>query len=145
MCIRDSNHTIDGSYLSGDKVLINDGTGHFATIVHQQINETGDFFITQTHSLNAKGELKWTAIKPDGSATVDVITRSLNMKLSTGPNGIDPAKYGAPGFNEFYYLLHNEDVRNAVSVGALGSGLEHYLRSGREEGRVPYASKMKAN
>ena len=139
------NSEIDAAYVSGSRVLINDGTGHFATIVHQQINETGEYLRSHVPSLNNKGELKWTVIKPDGSATVDVITRSLNMKLSTGPNGIDPAKYGAPGFNEFYYLLHNEDVRNAVSGGALGSGLEHYLRSGRDEGRVPHAIKMKAN
>ena len=87
------NSEIDAAYVSGSRVLINDGTGHFATIVHQQINETGEYLRSHVPSLNNKGELKWTVIKPDGSATVDVITRSLNMKLSTGPNGIDPAKY----------------------------------------------------
>ena len=61
------------------------------------------------------------------------------MELSTGPNGIDPAKYGAPGFNEFYYLLHNEDVANAVSNGSYVSGLAHYLAYGRAEGRASNA------
>ncbi len=39
------------------------------------------------------------------------------------------------GFGEREYLLCNPDVRRAVNRGQFGSGLEHYQRHGRREGR----------
>jgi len=130
---------IHGSILSGSRVLVNDGTGNFVTVIHQQINDSGDFLPSFVPSLNSRNELRWTVFNPNSTSQVEVRTRQLNMALSTGPNGIDSAKYGAPGFNEFYYLLHNEDVANAVSNGSYVSGLAHYLAYGRAEGRASNA------
>ena len=62
---------------------------------------------------------------------VEVVTVKLNKKLSTGPNGIDPALKGEAGFNEFYYLLHNPEAREAVKSGAYENGLEHYIDIGK--------------
>ncbi len=134
------NSSLDKSILSGSRVLINDGTGNFLTIMHQQINNTGDFLPSHIPSISEKGSLKWTSVNPNGTEQVEVITRYLNIHLSTGPNGIDPAKYGAHGFNEFYYLLHNSDVAAAVSDGTYLSGLHHYLLVGKEENRAVNAS-----
>jgi len=130
---------IHGSILSGSRVLVNDGTGNLVTVIHQQINDSGDFLPSFVPSLNSRNELRWTVFNPNSTSQVEVRTRQLNMALSTGPNGIDSAKYGAPGFNEFYYLLHNEDVANAVSNGSYVSGLAHYLAYGRAEGRASNA------
>jgi hypothetical protein len=60
-------------------------------------------------------------------------------KLSTGPALTDPAARGAPGFNEFYYLRNNKDAAAAVRVGQYNSGLDHYLKVGRAEGRPGHA------
>jgi hypothetical protein len=38
-------------------------------------------------------------------------------------------------FSEAHYLAYNPDVASAVSAHVFKSGLEHYLRSGRTEGR----------
>jgi SAM-dependent methyltransferase len=43
----------------------------------------------------------------------------------------------AAGFNEAWYLARYPDVAEAVRRGDLGSGLEHYLACGRQEGRFP--------
>ena len=53
------------------------------------------------------------------------------MLFPTGPNGTNPDTLGVPGFNEFYYLLHNEEARAAVKSGEFESGLEHYLARGQ--------------
>ena len=68
------------------------------------------------------------------NGNVDVVTIKLNRKLSTGPNGIDPAVKGEPDFNEFYYLLHNEEAREAIKNGAYENGLEHYINVGKSLG-----------
>ena len=65
---------------------------------------------------------------------VDVVTIKLNRKLSTGPNGIDPAVKGEPDFNEFYYLLHNQEAREAINNGSHENGLEHYIDIGKDLG-----------
>jgi MoaA/NifB/PqqE/SkfB family radical SAM enzyme len=41
----------------------------------------------------------------------------------------------AAKFDEQWYLERHEDVRRAVDNGALSSGLEHFVRHGRTEGR----------
>ena len=40
-------------------------------------------------------------------------------------------------FDETWYLERHPDVASAVKAGALSSGLQHYLRHGRSEGRLP--------
>jgi len=52
---------------------------------------------------------------------------------------------GAPGFNEFFYLLNNPGVADAVENGSFSSGLEHYLRHGKSEGRSSHANEVALN
>lgn len=44
-----------------------------------------------------------------------------------------------PGFDEARYLDAYADVREALAAGQIGSGLEHFRRWGRAEGRLPNA------
>ena len=48
-----------------------------------------------------------------------------------------PKETQAAGFDEELYLRLNPDVRQAVAAGKFRSGLDHYERYGRAEGR-PY-------
>ncbi len=43
------------------------------------------------------------------------------------------------GFDEAWYLAQYPDVAEAVRRGDIASGLEHFLASGRREGRFPSA------
>jgi hypothetical protein len=61
---------------------------------------------------------------------LDII--DIENDFSTGPNGIDPAKYGVPEFNEFYYILNNSVVKEALIAGEYSSGLDHYLAVGKD-------------
>jgi hypothetical protein len=138
------NSTVNTAYLSGSRVLLNDGEGHFVVVIHQQVNNEGLYLQSHIPSLDLSGELKWTVVNAGYSGNnpgskLEIITRKLNLALSTGPNGIDPRIYGAAGFNEFYYLRNNGDVRQAIKDGMYISGLHHYLASGKAEGRKPNA------
>jgi predicted phage tail protein len=62
-----------------------------------------------------------------------------NGALGTGPNFVDPATLGVPGFNEFFYLRHYPDAASAVQAGQYTSGLAHYLAVGRARGYLPSA------
>jgi hypothetical protein len=125
--------------MASSRLLINDGTGHFVTTIHQQINDRDGFKPSFIPSLDAPGRLRWTVIDANGTPSVDVITRSLDVSLSTGPNMTNPRAWGAPGFNEFYYLLKYPDVRAAIEAGTYETGLAHYLEVGRAEGREAHA------
>jgi hypothetical protein len=118
---------------AGSKVLLNDGEGHFVTVAHQYITKPFSHQASHIPSLTNSNLLKWTSISVEdqnpNQATVEVV--SLNSVISTGPNGINPDTLGVPGFNEFYYLLHNEEARTAVKSGEFESGLEHYLARGQ--------------
>lgn len=46
---------------------------------------------------------------------------------------------GEINFDEEWYLLAYPDVARAVAAGEVGSGLQHYLAHGRQEGRKPRA------
>src|SRR5262249_56656113 len=59
--------------------------------------------------------------------------------IGTGPNFVDPAPLGAPGFNEFYYLRHYPDAAAAVQAGQYPTGLAHYLAVGKAKGYPPHA------
>jgi hypothetical protein len=127
---------------TGSKVLVNDGTGHFVTVIHQQINEIPEFLPSFIPSLNSDNKLRWTMIdhinataNGGGGSLIPITTRILNMALSTGPNMTDPSIRGAAGFNEFYYLLQNPDVVTAIQNGEYETGLDHYLAIGQGEGR----------
>lgn len=67
-----------------------------------------------------------------------------NGALRTGPNFVDPATLGVPGFNEFFYLRHYPDAASAVQAGQYSSGLAHYLAVGRARGYLPSAASVNA-
>ena len=148
--------TIDGRYLNNSELLINDGTGHFVSIARHQLNHDqskprpgAQFYdISGIPWMSSTGYLNWTIIRaqryPDDlDNKVEVFTNKLNMKLSTGPNGIDPEEYGADNYNEFYYLRHNPDVLDMINSGIYRNGLEHFISVGQAEGRVSHVlSKM---
>jgi len=119
---------------AGSKVLLNDGDGHFITVAHQNISKPFSYQASHIPSVSDSGLLRWTSInsRADGEpnkVAVEVVT--LQRPISTGPNGIDPADFGVPDFNEFYYLLHNEEARKAVADEKYSSGLEHYIAIGQ--------------
>lgn len=129
---------IDDSLKRGGRILLNDGAGHFVTIIHQQISEEDDFYPSYVPSLDEQRKLRWTVMDANGTDNINILTRQLEMTISTGPNGIDPAAWGEPDFNEFYYLLHNEGARKAVAQGDYNNGLEHYLFEGKSQGLVTH-------
>jgi hypothetical protein len=54
--------------------------------------------------------------------------------LTTGQRrGLSPHA----GFNERFYLAYYTDVRDAIRAGWLKSGFEHFVLTGRKEGRLP--------
>lgn len=123
----------------GSKMLINDGLGNFVVTAFQQIDipteakETGPYIFSKSD----EGIIKWFHIYPrceDGlpgkCLNLDII--DIENDFSTGPNGVDPAKYGVPEFNEFYYILHNSVVKEALITGEYSSGLDHYLAVGKD-------------
>ena len=123
----------------GSRMLINDGLGNFVVTAYQQIDiptedkETGAYIFSKS----TQGIMKWFHIYPrceDGlpgkCLNLDII--DIKNDFSTGPNGIDPAKYGVPEFNEFYYILNNSIVKEALIAGEYSSGLDHYLAVGKD-------------
>ena len=129
------------NHFRGERILINDGTGHFAVVVREQVNidsvTTGNELSTTTHVpwLSPSGLLRWTLFHTEPlTDVVEVHTRLLRRRLSTGPNGMDPAEFNEPDFNEFYYLLHNPDVRNEIESGSYVNGLDHYIKKGKSQG-----------
>ena len=152
--------TIPEDYLCNGKVLVNDGTGHFIAIIEtNQINQIA--FLNENHprsvpwpgfspilGMTKDKELFWSYINHDYdvvdgeaaySGNVDVVSVKLSNKLSTGPNGIDPALRGEPEFNEFYYLLNNPEALESVENGTHENGLEHYIDIGKAAGYKPNA------
>ena len=84
--------------------------------------------------MTESGLLRWTSINSRTDVTpntvaVEVVT--VERALSTGPNGVNPSDFGVPWFNEFYYLLHNEQARKSVIDNEYNSGLDHYLSIGQ--------------
>ena len=120
--------------LYNSRVLINDGTGHFVTVVHQQVCYLSGYIHSLIPSLNIQNQLRWSLIDTRGTPNVRVFTRKLDMALSTGPNMTDPALSGAPGFNEFYYLLHNPDVVTQSKMKHMRPASSIICRSARQKG-----------
>lgn len=152
---------IPEDYWCNGRLAINDGTGHFIVIVEtNQLNQLD--FLRENYprwapfppfspklGMTSENELFWHHIRHDYddggdgftdgedvtyTGDVDVVTVKLENKLSTGPNGIDPSLRGEPGYNEFYYLLHNDDARESVIAGEYENGLEHFIAVGKDLG-----------
>ncbi|MRD55324.1 hypothetical protein GH816_02045 [Betaproteobacteria bacterium LSUCC0115] len=60
-------------------------------------------------------------------------------EIFSGPNGINPALHGVPGFSEIYYLSTNTHVQDEIDSGAFGSGLDHYIHVGMQQGLKAFA------
>jgi hypothetical protein len=53
-------------------------------------------------------------------------------------SGFLEGRFGSPPpLDETFYTSYYKDVGQAVSRGEIASGLEHYLRAGASEGRLP--------
>ena len=134
-----NSEDFENAYWKGQRVLINDGTGHFSVVAREQVS-VPELWKTYTTSslpwLSKNGILRWTLFRIEGDTgnTVDIHTQALKHRLSTGPNGIDPAEFNEPDFNEFYYLLHNSAVREEIHLGNYVNGLDHYLKKGKAQG-----------
>lgn len=150
---RGQNVSVNGSAKINFSILLNDGVGNFNEIPN---SEFADIVYFQD-PIGAGVEPMWTDINNDGiidfivASTTDDGT-SLKMSFSvfqgttaysTGPNGINPATLGAPGFNEYFYLNSNPDIAALVAQGKFANGLAHFLQSGKAEGRLGFAPPAK--
>lgn len=135
----------DNGLGGGSRVLINDGTGHFVVVAHHLIHQNKTFGATFVPSISAYDDkLRFTRMDslPSGgsSRSITVEEVEFSYSYSTGPNGRDPAAWGEPDFNEFFYLLHNPTARDAISAGTYQTGLEHYIEEGKEAGLKSHAN-----
>ena len=135
----------------GTTLFLNDGTGFF------QVVDGAQFIGATTTPPNGNrwglGSFVPTVISP--GRTEGIVYQSVggcgtpggcpatglnffkvvaNGSLGTGPNFVDPATLGVPGFNEFYYLRHHSDAADAVRSGQYATGLAHYLAVGKRAG-----------
>jgi len=72
-------------------------------------------------------------------STSSFIHYELKKEIYTGPDFINTADQGIPGFNEKYYLNENSSAKEAVDAGTYVTGLEHYLAEGKEAGLKTFA------
>lgn len=59
--------------------------------------------------------------------------------LGTGPDFLNSAESGAPGFDEHFYLKSYPEIKALISSGEYKTGLEHYLTVGKSQGRFAFA------
>jgi hypothetical protein len=126
-----------GSYASGFGIFINDGMGRFGSL------SLGDSSFKQSTNFpifSTKQDGSWDSlIGVYGISTPNPNTMTVTQWLSdttlfSGPNWINPALKGVPGFSELYYLNTYADAANAVSNGTYASGLDFYLSIGKNRG-----------
>ena len=125
-----------GAYaLSNTALYINDGAGHFIRAATDQ-------------TLFNEFQNRQIAVVPLADGSYDIVTfdsaynstpqftASLYQGIQnyTGPNGINPALRGAPGFNEAFYLDTYSDAASAVLSGSYATALDFYLAIGRVRG-----------
>jgi len=126
----------------GNNILLNDGTGHFLQTAFGffskpgSVWESGLTYPGKWHSfLNSENKLTFVRLDksweghPLGEDIVYAQYAVFEEELYTGPKFVNPADYGAPGFNEFYVLRNNPDVQEMVKDGTYGSALEWYLET----------------
>ena len=129
------------NFNEGNTILVNDGTGHFLQIMFAPFSQKGTFkedghfypnkWYPIIHSDGSLGYVNldngWTNY-PNGE--YDLFNYAhFDQTLYTGPKFVNPAEYGAAGFNEFYVLRNNPDVQEMVKDGTYGSALEWYLET----------------
>ena len=158
-----ASEQVDGTWSSkpqtwATRILINTGTGKF---VQAMWNEFREFTLAQRALANDTNLSRFDNVYarydlPDGR--FGLITRQMGyaasnfsqprtalfdyratVKLSTGPNGTNPALVGEPGFSEYFYLTQYPEVAAAVTAGQYASGLAHYRAVGKSEGKEAFA------
>lgn len=140
----------------GTSLFLNDGTGAFQIVDGAQfIGATttppngnrwglGSFVPTVINPGRTEGIVYQTVGgcgAPGGCPAVGLNLYKVvaNGALGTGPNFVDPATLGVPGFNEHFYLRRYPDAAAAVQSGRYASGLTHYLAVGKNNGYLPSA------
>lgn len=145
---------------AANRVLINAGNGHFVEVMRQEFHELlllqptlfqdPDSFLVLFDAVVApymtedgrfgfvaySNRLRPGSFEDQGNAFFDFRVRE---PLSTGPGGSDPARLGAPGFSEAFYLTEYPEVAAAVEAGEFANGLAHYLAAGRAAGFHAFA------
>jgi uncharacterized protein (TIGR03437 family) len=140
----------------GTTVFLNDGTGAFQVVDGAQLLPAvtmpsngqrwnlGSFIPTVVTAQRTEGIVYESVggCAQGGYCTatgLNLYKVVANGAIGTGPNFVDPASLGVPGFNEFYYLRHYADAAAAVKAGQYPNGLAHYLAVGKAEGYPPHA------
>ncbi len=140
----------------GTTVFLNDGTGAFQVVDGAQLLAAVTTTPSNGHqwSLGAfiptvvnRQRIEGIVFESVGGCGVEYCPATglnlykvvANGAIGTGPNFVDPASLGAPGFNEFYYLRHYPDAAAAVQAGQYPTGLAHYLAVGKVKGYLPHA------
>lgn len=123
---------------------INDGDGYFHAVPF-------DLFPQSTHDLSERGEFFAKPFDVNGDDLPDLVAsygwdKELQVhawealrRWSTGPEGVETAESGAPGFNEQWYLRNNRDAAVAVQKGEYATGLDHFLAEGKSAGLKTFA------
>lgn len=129
------------------RIFLNDGTGQFTRFNQRLLPQGTDGFWDRATPIDANGDgIMDLLVSPNGfDSSRDLWSVSSeylylgNRQIYSGPKYSNPALKGAPGFNESYYLHMNPDVKRLVNGGTFGSGLDHFLQIGRDEGRLAFA------
>jgi hypothetical protein len=139
---------------SGTTFFLNDGTGRFqpvdsskllavtTTPSNGEVWNLGSFVPTLVTAQRIEGVVSEFVQSCGGCFNVYKV--AANGSISTGPNFVDPARFGVASFNEIYYLNQHPDVAAAVERGEYRSGLDHYLVEGRANGYAIHAPNARA-
>lgn len=140
----------------GTTLFLNDGTGAFQVVDGVQLLAAvtttppngqqwnlGAFVPTVVNAQHMEGivyeSVGGCAVEFCPATGLNLYRVVANGAIGTGPNFVDPASQGVPGFNEFYYLRHYPDAATAVQAGQYPTGLAHYLAVGKAKGYLPHA------
>ncbi len=133
----------------GTTFFLNDGTGAFqvvdgASVLPELVStgptQLGMLFPTSVTRRGMEGVLIPDGAKNPSLEKTFAIEKIVTARpIGTGPGLADPGAFGAPGFNEYFYLHTHPDVSASVRDRTFASGLDHYLRVGRAAGYQAFA------
>ncbi|HTR01326.1 MAG TPA: VCBS repeat-containing protein [Candidatus Acidoferrum sp.] len=119
-------------------ILLNDGKGNFQEMPRSEFSSLAYLqdpisagVVPMPIDINKDGIIDFVVADSTDDGTKLTINFSVyegTTAYSTGPNGINPATLGAPGFNEQYYLNTHPDVARMVAAGQVASGLAYWLQ-----------------
>ena len=119
-----------------NRLLLNDGEGFFLNTTFAVFGELTDkFYPNKWYPIQSQdGTFSFVQLDhawdshPDGGKTIFNMAK-LDYTLYTGPDFVNPATLGAPGFNEFYVLRNNPNVQELVKNGEFDSALDWYAQT----------------